>query len=590
MLRFYISSQKEVIQFEHPSGPIEVGRESREGRARRVVHDPYMSADQLRAEEMPGGKVRLENLSKKVPINVADGSTIEPGKAGIFSLPSRLSVGTTLIQVDMVSVEAVEADSLMTIAKPIQSIGPGRSATRMPALDATPDVSQLARWFETVVAIQKSAAGSARFYQEIAEAVVDLIGLDCCLFLLRKDGAWETKARAAKPDLPPIEASDMVLERVLRERRTFYQGAGLPGTADSLAGVKMIVASPVLDATGEEVLGAVYGVRLLRDDVRTAEIRPLHAQLVQVISAAAGAGIARINQETEASRQRVQFEQFFSRELAGELDRNPELLSGQDREVTILVSDVRGFSRIAEKLGPRQTCLLMGDVLECLTSQIHAAGGVVVDYVGDGIMAMWNAPVAQPDHAVRACGAALAMLGELPGLNARWACRIESDLALGIGVNTGPALVGNTGSRQRLKYGPLGNTVNLASRVEGATKAMGVPVLITGPTRAKVHDAFACRRLGRVKVVGIDTAVELYELHGGTASDDWLRRRDAYEAALALYEQKQLSEACRSLFPLIEGPDERHDKPALTIAARAIEALRTGTVATFDPVIHLDFK
>ena len=103
---------------------------------------------------------------------------------------------------------------------------------------------------------------------------------------------------------------------------------------------------------------------------------------------------------------------------------------------------------------------------------------------------------------------------------------------LGIGINTGPAQVGNTGSSRKFKYGPLGNTVNLASRVEGATKHLKVPVLITGSTRAELGDAFATRRLCQVRVVGIHGAVELYELHGETASPEWLADRDAYEKAL----------------------------------------------------------
>jgi adenylate cyclase len=614
MLRLYISGQKEAAQFEHQAGPLEIGREPREGNARRVIHDPYMSADQLRVEELPGGRVRLENLSRKVPVNVADGTVIEAGKTGVLTLPARLSVGTTLIQIDLVVSElsrsgsaSSSAGSLMTIAKPIQSIGPVRTlgmGSRLNAevasglsgdvgglaLESSPDIEQLARWFETVVAIQKAAAGSAGFYQEIAQAVVDLIGLDCGVFLLRRNNTWQEAARATRPDVKIVEISDTILDRVCHERRTYYQSSGLGNSADSLAGIKTVVASPVLDAAGEAVRGAVYGVRMYHDDLKSAEIRPLHAQLVQVMATAAAAGIARLEMETEAARLHVQFEQFFSRELAGELGRNPELLVGQDREVTILVSDVRKFSWIAERLGPRPTCQLMGDVLECLTSQIHKEGGVVVDYVGDGIMAMWNAPVLQPDHALRACRAALAMLGELPGLNARWAQRIGTDLALGIGLNTGEALVGNTGSRQRLKYGPLGNTVNLASRVEGATKPMGVPVLVTGSTHAKVQGSFACRRLCKVRVVGIDKPVDLFELYGTTteADEGWLRRRDAYEQALRLYEQNRLSDACRALFPLLEGPEGQHDKAALTLAARAIEGIRSGV--EIDPIINLDFK
>ena len=103
---------------------------------------------------------------------------------------------------------------------------------------------------------------------------------------------------------------------------------------------------------------------------------------------------------------------------------------------------------------------------------------------------MWNAPLAQADHAAHACRAAQALLGELPGLNECWGSRVQTTLALGVGVNTGDALVGNTGCLRRLKYGPLGNTVNLASRVEGATERLGVPLLITGTTRALIGDSF----------------------------------------------------------------------------------------------------
>jgi adenylate cyclase len=386
-----------------------------------------------------------------------------------------------------------------------------------------------------------------------------------------------------------MEYSRTVLNRVVTEKRTFYQGSTLLNSAKSLSGVSTVVASPVLDSDGDEVLGAVYGAKVRRNPLGGDDLKPLHAQLVQVLAAAAGAGIARMQSEKEAARRHVQFEQFFSRELAEELDRNPDLLAGQEREVTILVSDVRGFSRIAERFSPRETCQLMGDVLERLTTRIKEHGGVVVDYAGDGILAMWNAPVPQPDHAAWACRAAMAMLGELAGLNARWAERVKTTLALGIGISTGPALVGNTGSTHRLKYGPLGNTVNLASRVEGVTKQLGVPVLITETTYQKLAGTFATRRLCQVRVVGIDTPVILYELHGETAPREWLAVRDAYQSALALFEKGQLSEACRAIFPLLDDRDGQHDKPCLILASRAIDGLKS-PAHEFDPVIALESK
>ena len=598
MLRFFISNKKESFFFDHSQGPLEFGRKvesarsSGDGILRRDLKDDYASADHLRVEEMPRGKVRLDNLSKRIPIQLADGSTIEVGGSCEVGLPARMTVGLTLIEIRSESEEEkFGASPLMTVALPVSIAGPNR-APGLDPLPGAPDTGQLTRWFEAVLSVQRAAACSTEFYQEIARAVVELIGLDYGLVLLRKDDReqWQVAGRHETAGVPGSDFSRTILGCVCRERRTFYQTSLSAGVAESLSGVSFVIASPVLDADGESVVGAVYGVKGGGTAVGpNPEIGLLYAQLVQVLAAAAGAGLARRSSETEAARRYVQFEQFVGGGLAGELDRDPGLLEGRDCEVTVLVSDIRGFSRIAERLGPRETCDLIGDVLDRLTAKIHEHGGIVVDYVGDGILAMWNAPVDQPDHAARACRAALAMIGELPGLDERWAGRIGSSLALGVGVNTGLALVGNTGSRQRLKYGPLGNTVNLASRVEGATKQLGVPVLITGDTYARLVEPFATRRLCKVRVVGISAPVDLYELHGETASDSWLAGRTAYEGALVQFETGNLSEACRSLFPLLDAAGGRHDTPSLTLAARAIENLRTASRG-YDPVLTLESK
>jgi adenylate cyclase len=583
-----VSNKAGMTRFEHAGGPLEFGREARPGTLRRVIDDPYLSKNQLRIEEIPGSRLRVENLSSKVAVRTTEGLSIAPGATHVLPLPVRFTVGMTLIDFEETAeAEADDAGALRTVARP--DLRPGATfRVVQPGYDEDEGTERLALWFETLLSVQRAAASSLEFYHEIARAVVELIGLDYGLFLKRSGDRWTALARHPSGSTTLVEFSHTVLERVVRERRTFYQVADTSGGERSLAGVTAVVASPVFEAGDGAVIGVVYGARGGRAGNPTGAIRPLHAQLVQVLAAAATAGIARISSEAEAARRHVQFEQFFSRELAGELDRNPELLAGQDREVTVLVSDVRGFSRISERIGPRETCRLMGDVLERLTARIHEEGGVVVDYAGDGIMAMWNAPLEQPDHTVRACRAALAMLGEIPALNEQWGNLTGEPVGLGIGLNTGAALVGNVGSRQRLKYGAIGNTVNLASRVEGATKALGMPLLISGTTHALLGGSFAARRLCRARVVGIDTPVELYELHGQTATAEWLAARDAYEAALALFEAGRLSEACRALFPLLQDGDGRHDRPALTLAARAIDGLRTA--APFDPVIALDAK
>jgi len=589
MLHIFVSNRKDTRRIEHTEGPLEFGRVRVTGCTPRVVlNDPYVSSSHLRVEERPDGKVQLTNLSMRSPVLLADGTEIGIGGSGTLALPARLTIGESLIEIQSGEQAPIDVSSLMSIAQPV-----GRSTAMKPLvlepLGGAARPEELTRWFESVIHVQKAAAGSPNFYHEIAQAVVELIGLDYALVLLRRGDGWEVVARHAQPDAPRLEFSQTVLSLVCTEKRTFYQALGPASAVQSLTGITTVVASPVLDAEGEKVLGAVYGAKARCDPLGGNELKPLHAQLVQVLAAAAAAGIARMKSETEAARRLVQFEQFFSRELAEELDRNPELLAGQDREVTILVSDVRGFSRIAERFSPRETCLLMGDLLERLTKQIKDHGGVIVDYAGDGILAMWNAPILQTDHAARACRAALAMLGELAGLNERWAEKINTKLALGIGINTGNALVGNTGSVHHMKYGALGNTVNLASRVEGVTKHLKVPVLITDSTHAQLGGAFATRRLCKVRVVGIDIPVVLHQLHGETASADWIALRDRYETALVLLEQGNLSGACRTLFPLLDEHENDQDQPSLILASRAIEGLKA-TTRDFDPIIVLDSK
>jgi adenylate cyclase len=299
--------------------------------------------------------------------------------------------------------------------------------------------------------------------------------------------------------------------------------------------------------------------------------------------------LARQAQEQQALTLRSQFDQFFSPRLSAELQRNPRLLEGQEREVTVLFSDLRGFSRLAEKLGPRDACRLVREAMDRFTSRVREFDGVVVDFAGDGMMAMWNAPTDQPEHAVLACRAALAMIGDLPQVSESYRGVMGGALGLGIGINTGQALVGNVGSQTRLKYGPFGHTVNLASRVEGATKHLGVPLLVTGSTRERLGSDFSLRRLCRARLAGIDGAVDLFELHAARRDPAWDERRDTYEKALAQYEAMQWSSACQTVQSLLGLQEGHYDLPSLDLVSRAVECLRSPP-EKFDPVFEFRSK
>jgi len=612
MLRFTISNRLGRQNFEHVSGPIEFGRgPERDGIPRCVVNDGYVSKDHVKMEEQPEGRVKIDNLSQRNSIRLPDNSLIDKGDSRSVKLPLRLTVGETFIDIEYV-VDPVSGGPLETIASPVQprpkpvKVDAARAAAALkPTLpeipqndDAikAPTPERLMSWFETFIAVQQAAAGSPEFYRQTAEAVVKLVGLDRGTVILQaqRSGAtpgqrWMVQARY--PDDGNTigrEFSLTILDKVMKERRTFFQSTASAQSSESLQGVEAVVASPIFDAQGQ-IIGFVYGCRTRFTSHRGLGIGPLEAQVMQVLASSVATGLARQEQEAEASRTRVQLEQFVSAEVAHELQKNPQLLQGQEREITVLFSDIRGFSRMSERLGPKLTCELVADIMDRLTNCIRDCEGTVVDYAGDGLMAMWNAPAAQPSHAALACKAAVGMQAILPQIDADWHDRIGAPVKVGVGINTGPAMVGNTGSKSRFKYGPLGHCVNLASRVEGATKAMGVPVLITSSTKQLIGDAFATRRLCKVRVVGIQGAVDFYELFAEQAPPEWVERRNTYEEALGLFEQGQFGASCRAVYPLLASSEANYDVPCLNLVTRSVEYIKYPP-EKFDGILELTSK
>lgn len=515
MLSILIQNKKQNQQFVHETGPLELGRGPQRDVRRLLVEDLTVSRDQLRIEEVADARVRVENLSRRKEIYLPAGPAIGVGGSRELELPVRLGVGETAIEISQAADGGLDRKTLMTISQPFPGVGPRSSPRGLRDLGEAPDLTTFAHWLETVIALQRSPSGSRDFYEQTAQALVDLVGLDVGMVLLRRGDGWSAVARRPADDRWGTAFSRTVLNYVTAEGRTLFLDPGsLPVGSHSIGKIQALVVSPVFGPR-EEVAGALYGVRHWRGRDREG-IRPLEAQVVQLLAQAVGANLVR----TEAMRTRVQFEQFFSAELARELERNPDLLEGRDQEVTILVSDLRGFTSLSERLGPQTTCGLVRDMMERLSEPILDSGGVIVDYAGDGILAMWNAPTPQPDHPVRACRTALAMFAEMPRLNEQWRPVVRGPLRLGIGINTGMAQVGNTGSRRKFKYGPHGLTVNVASRVQAATKEKGMAVLVTRATRDRLPGGFATRFVGRETLPGLAAPLELFEIQGESTTCD----------------------------------------------------------------------
>jgi adenylate cyclase len=513
MLRIRVANTKQTQEVEHATGPLEFGRGPQRGIKRIIIDDDYVSRDQMRVEELPDGWLRVENLSLRTRIDTLSGVTIDIGQQRDLDLPVCLTVGYTRIEVEPVTDDALENASLQTISEPLRKREKERLARPLSDLGDAPAPETIAHWLEVVIALQGLAAGSHEFFEQTAQSLVELVGLDLGLVLLRRDDHWEVAARYATSNSITTHFSRTLLKQVVAQRRTFYQDVQtLPTPSESLRAVDAVVVSPIFGLQ-DDVVGVLYGVRGFHGREK-GRIRPLEAQVVQLMAASAGANLARL----AATRTRIQLEEFCPPEVVRELERNPSLMEPHTQEITVLMSDLRGFTSLSERLGAKVACELVRDMMERLTSRVLEKGGTIIDYAGDGLLAMWNAPIPHEDHVVRGCRAALAMRGELPELNRRWQPVVGEPLVLGIGVNTGLAQVGNTGTSRSKRFGAIGHTVNLASRVQDATKRFSVPILITGSTRDRLPASFLTRRVARTPLAGVADEVPLYELVSETGS------------------------------------------------------------------------
>ena len=217
--------------------------------------------------------------------------------------------------------------------------------------------------------------------------------------------------------------------------------------------------------------------------------------------------------ETRGKRQITGlFGQYIPPELVDEMARDPAAysLDAESRELTVLFSDVRGFTSISEGLNPKELSSLMNLFLTPMTAVIHDSRGTIDKYMGDAIMAFWGAPLVDDDHAGNAVKAGLEMLAKLEEINRVFAEKGWPKVRIGVGINTGPMSVGNMGSEFRMAYTVLGDAVNLGSRLEGLTKTYGVEILVSESTRDATPQ-FAYREIDRVKVKGKEQPITIYE-------------------------------------------------------------------------------
>lgn len=340
--------------------------------------------------------------------------------------------------------------------------------------------------------------------------------------------------------------------------------------------------TPVIVVTGRRgVEDAVRCIEHGADDFLT---KPIQIELLR----------ARVKSCVEKMRLRErEFGQFFPPKLARMFARRPNLirdLPSKHAEVSVLFCDIREFTAISERLGPDKTMRWLRAVMHELSELVIANEGVLVDFAGDEIMAMWGAPEEIPDHAARACDTAVQILQRLPSMSEAWQEVIRGDTDLAVGINSGRAMVGHIGTARKTKYGPLGDTVNCGSRVLGATKYLQTNLLITGATKRALDQQWRggdLRRLCRVRLKNIEKPVELYEVQPRSDVADAAPLRARYETALAHFENEAFQQASAVLGQLlVDYPD---DGPSLMLMSRVVGAMLAHDDC-FDPVWTLKGK
>jgi len=326
--------------------------------------------------------------------------------------------------------------------------------------------------------------------------------------LLYKDERLKAMSRS-------LVLSETIINRVLTERvpllihdvasdQRFSASESL-----RLAGVRCAMCAPLIYE--DKVFGLFYVDCLSKPWAFSKQ----ELNIFSVIAAEAAISLESARSHEELQRralERQALERFLSSPIVEKILANPDQvhLGGENQAATVLFSDIRGFTRLAEQMEPQQVVELLNDFFTEMTELVFETGGTLDKYLGDGIMAVFGAPIPRPDDALRAVRTAVEMQRSLAALNKDWARRKRPPLQIGIGISSGQVTAGNIGSSRRMDYTVIGDTVNLASRL--CTTAAGGQILISGSTYRELKESWPARKLDPIRVKGKEAPVEVYEI------------------------------------------------------------------------------
>ena len=302
--------------------------------------------------------------------------------------------------------------------------------------------------------------------------------------------------------------------------------------------------------------------------------------------------IVRLSDAVENMREGLEiFGRYVSKDLVQQIMRSPESsgVGGTRREITVMFTDIEGFSLLSETMEPELLTSRLSRYFEALGSAISANRGMIDKYIGDSIMAFWNAPATDPEHIANACRGALQAAAAGRALSEKWRDRGRPGFRTRFGLHTGPAVVGNVGARERINYTLVGQVANQASRLEGMNKVYGTEILASGEIARPTSELFVWRHIDRVVAAGTTEAHDVYEPMGEIGS------RTEHAAFLAIWETAREAYVAGRFEEALEGfraaaamRDE--DAPCRVFIARCESFLKDGAPPRWDGTWHMDRK
>ncbi len=409
------------------------------------------------------------------------------------------------------------------------------------------------------------------------------------------DDYWVPTARGDKMDGVEVHAhaAATILSAAFVEEMPMGETIGLVLLFSVLVGLSLLASSPIWGTIGTLVLVVLY---ILAGSVLF-ETRNLVVNFIYPIMGAALAFVLLmvhrvLFEQRERRALRAIFAQYVPPTVVHEIVRSPEAikLGGERRTISVLFTDLKGFTTFSESVEPEVLGTVITEYLNAMTQVVFKYEGTVDKYMGDAVMAFWNAPQSQPQHARLACLAALEMQKELARLSEQWQQRGLPRQQMRIGINTGPVSVGNMGSSLRLAYTAIGDAVNLGARLEGLNNEYGTGICISEYTRAEAGGGLATRYLDLVAVKGKARPVAVYELLGADTELSPIQRQvlQRYEDGIRLYRARRFEEAAEHFRAALEVDPQ--DGPSAAYLERCMEMCENPPPADWDGVYVMRHK